>query len=180
MGLVGGLAAVLPTIYLTEYSVFHWQIIAAIAVAVAAWVLWKLPRWLARRTLLRLILATSMVLTLGLPLSTFLGITHSRFGLTVVGACPLPVFDVTVSSGGVLWFRDKTHRVTLAEIERSARGAEILVIGIGWDGAVMVDEDARRFSGARVEIFRTGDAVRRFQQLRREGKSVALILHSTC
>ena len=66
-------------------------------------------------------------------------ITYSRFGLTVYGIIPVPVFDITVNSNGLLWFRDKSHRITLEGVEPLLKSSEILVIGIGWDDVVKVE-----------------------------------------
>lgn len=125
-----------------------------------------------------------LILLLLIPLiSMFLPgkITHSRFGLTVVGFIPVPVLDVTVSEHGVLWFRDKSHFISVEEIEPLlSPDVEIIILGIGWQKAVEVDEKIREIKNAEVIIEPTPEAYRIFNESKSEGKKVILIAHSTC
>ena len=108
-------------------------------------------------------------------------VLHARFGLTVYGLVPVPGLDVVVRSNGVLWFRDKTHRVTAAEVRRYLTSdTEEVVIGTGWHGVVEVDADVRGLAGRKVHILKTPDAFRLYNRLRSEGRRVLLIAHSTC
>lgn len=107
------------------------------------------------------------------------GVTLTGFGFTVVGACPLPAADVTVTAGGAVRLRAKSHRVSRAEVAALAHGASVVVVATGWQRVVRVDEGARE-AGVRVETAATPDAVRRYEALRRAGVRVALLLHSTC
>jgi hypothetical protein len=108
-------------------------------------------------------------------------ITYSRFGLTVYGAIPVPYLDVTVNRHGFLWFRTKTHEMTLEEVEPLiASDVEVIVIGIGWERLVRVDPAVRGLAGGSVEVLTTPDAFARYNQLRNEGRRVVLLAHTTC
>ena len=129
--------------YLTEYpsSTLIAALMAAVSVVIAVGVAWLLyrrtsPIWSVGAAAICLLL---YLLVLG---SVAWGrITHSRFGLTVVGALPIPALDFTIDSNGVLWFRDKTHRITLSDVSPLVdESTEILIIGNGWHGAARVDE----------------------------------------
>lgn len=108
-------------------------------------------------------------------------VTHARFGLTVVGALPIPSLDVTINSDGRLWFRDKSHRVTLDEVLPLIDDTtEAIVIAIGWDEQVKVDKEVVEKLGPRALIQETSKALETYKKLRAEGKRVALLAHSTC
>jgi hypothetical protein len=125
---------------------------------------------------------TALLLLMVLPpLSTLWpgGITHARFGLTVVGAMPLPLVDPVIHADGQLGFRDKTHSLLAAELEPlRASGAERIVIGTGWSEQVRVSEVVRQASD--VEVLDTPGAILRHRELREQGVRVVLLLHSTC
>ncbi len=184
-----GLAVVVDTALkrrMTEYPVAAaMTTVVVLALGVIAAV-WRLTRRARSRRAASALLAILLALVVVPPASTIWpgGITHAQFGLTVVGLCPIPLFDVTIGSDGRPGFRDKTHRVTLAEARELAHaGPEILIIANGWDGAVRVDPEVLSpgaLPGVIVEVLRTGEAVARYRQLRREGRKVALLLHSTC
>jgi len=73
----------------------------------------------------------------------------------------------------------KAHFVGLAEIEPLLRERpEVLIIGTGYNNMVQVEEKIAAMPI--VEILPTLQAVRRYNELRREGKRVAAIIHSTC
>ena len=54
----------------------------------------------------------------------------------------------------------------------------MLIIGTGYDNMVQVEEEIAAMPI--VEILPTPQAVRRYNELRGEGKRVAAIIHSTC
>jgi hypothetical protein len=110
-------------------------------------------------------------------------IVHARFGLTVYGVLPIPLLDPVIGEDGLLRFRDKTHRIDRAEVERivgeGARDVDV-VIGCGWDRQVRVDPDVRSIPGIRVHVLATPAAIDFYHELRKDGARVVLILHSTC
>jgi hypothetical protein len=104
--------------YLAEYG---GQRIAAVAAIVAAGIGLVLVAYWAtikycrntRRTVTALLL---LAVVIGRPiLSTIYPgqVTYARFGLTVIGAVPVPLLDITAGPRGGLWFRDKSHFVSL-------------------------------------------------------------------
>ncbi len=106
------------------------------------------------------------------------GITHASFGFTVVGICPLPVFDLTFHANGGVWFRTKTHLVTVEELRALLdQDVEEIIVATGWQGAVEIEPG---FRGARVTALPNAEALERYREQRRLGKRVALILHATC
>ena len=109
------------------------------------------------------------------------GIRHARFGLTVLGAVPLPLIDFTVNARGIPGYRTKSHTITRAELEPLVTaGLEHLIIANGWHRVASVDADARAFPGVTVEILATPEAFARYNALRQQGKRVALLAHTTC
>jgi hypothetical protein len=57
---------------------------------------------------------------------------------------------------------------------------EILIIGIGWDGIVKVDEKIQKGAGCEVRIEKTGKAIGLFNSLKKQKRKVAIHVHSTC
>ena len=61
---------------------------------------------------------------------------------------------------------------------------EILVIGLGIDGMIEVPEETRQFIHdqgiSRLVLLKTPKACKRYNELYREGRSVALLAHGTC
>lgn len=180
--LLGLLAALLSCLYLSGHSIVPLLIGIALTTFLAALATVKIPKRMAHERRAVAFVAGVLFLCVGLPISTRWpgGITGSAYGVTVVGICPVPLFDVTFDGRGAMGFRDKTHRVKIEEALPLAKDADYLIVGIGWDGLVQVDEEVRGIPGVKVEVLKTPDAFKRYSQLRREGKRVALIAHSTC
>jgi len=112
-----------------------------------------------------------------------------RFGLLVYSAIPFPAVDIVIHANGWPTIRgstvldwtvqSKAHFVALAEIEGLLKeGPDVLIIGTGYDNMVQVEEEIAVMPA--VEILPTPQAVRRYNELRDEGKRVAAIIHSTC
>jgi hypothetical protein len=108
-------------------------------------------------------------------------VTYARFGLTVYGAIPIPVLDITVRPNGLLWFRDKSHFVSVNEVRPLLDpGVETLIIGNGWEGRVKVDPAVFELPGVTVYVLRTPDAFDLFNQFKSTGRKVALLAHTSC
>jgi len=108
-------------------------------------------------------------------------ITYARFGITVYGVIPILALDITVNSQGLLWFRDKSHWVSLDEVQSLLTpDVDILVIGIGWDEQVNVDPEIKSLDSLDVYILPTPQALDKFNQFKSEGKKTVLVSHSTC
>ena len=105
-----------------------------------------------------------------------------RFGLLVYSAIPFPGVDLVIHANGLPAVRgSKAHFVGLAEIEGLLRERpDVLIIGTGYDNMVQVEEEILAMSAVQVLPLPTPQAVRRYNELRREGKRVAAIIHSTC
>jgi hypothetical protein len=103
-----------------------------------------------------------------------------RFGLLVYSAIPFPAVDLVIHANGWPAIRgSKAHFVALAEIEGLLKeGPDVLIIGTGYDNLVQVEEKVAAMPA--VVILPTPQAVRRYNDLRGEGKRVAAIIHSTC
>ena len=93
--------------------------------------------------------------------------------------------DLVIHANGLPAVRgSKEHFVAFAEIEgllkeRPDEGMlRMHIIGTGYDNLVQVDEEISAMPN--IEILPTPQAVRRFNELRGEGKRVAAIIHSTC
>jgi hypothetical protein len=172
--------------YLTEYGQRRIVIALAIgAMGAGAAVLAYLcvVRW-CKGARCRLVIVSLLAVLLLVPtLSMFYPgkVTYSRFGLTVYGVIPVPVLDITVGPGGCLWFRDKSHFVSLEEVEALlSPEVEALVIGIGWDGEVRVDPAVQQMEGIEVHVLRTPAAFDLLNEYVSSGRVVVLLAHSTC
>ena len=172
--------------YLTEYGLQRIAVSLAIAVvgAGAAVVAYLLVVRYCRGKRCSLVIVSLLAVLLLVPTLSMLypgKVTYSRFGLTVYGVIPVPSLDITVSPGGFLWFRDKSHFISAEEVEPLlSSDVEVLVIGTGWHGAVSVDPAVQEIDGIEVHILQTPAAFELFNELVSSGKRVALIAHSTC
>ena len=180
------LVAAIIWVYLTEYGLQRIAISLAITFAgagVAAVVYLLMRKRCTTRRCSLVVLSLLIVLLLVPTLSmVYPGtVTYARFGLTVYGAIPVPSLDITVSPGGLLWFRDKSHLVSIEEVESLlSSDVEVLVVGTGWHGAVTVDPAVQELDGIEVHILQTPAAFELFNKLVSSGRRVALIAHSTC
>lgn len=81
------------------------------------------------------------------------------------------------------WWRKEGHRLTPADLEPILEAApDVLVVGTGAFGRMKVGEEARRAlatAGIKLIAASTGDAVRRYNDLR-EQKRTAGAFHLTC
>ena len=91
------------------------------------------------------------------------------------------MLDVTVNKHGILWFRPKSHLVTISEVRSLIDGdVEVLVISTGWDGIMTVEDAVSDLKNVDVRILKTPDAFRIFNELKSAGRKVVLLAHSTC
>ena len=172
--------------YLTEYGLQRIALsvaIAAVGAGVAA-VAYLLVVRTCKSRRCSLVIASLLVVLLLVPVLSMVypgQVTYSRFGLTLYGVIPVPSLDITVSPGGLLWFRDKSHFISVDEVEPLLTSdVEVLVIGIGWHGAAKVDPAVQEIDGIEVHILETPAAFELFNELVSNGRRVALIAHSTC
>ena len=103
------------------------------------------------------------------------------FGLTTYGCIPRPASDVQVRCDGTTRSVEKTHALKLEHVQWLLEPMpSILIIGIGWAGAVHPLEQVKDLKDCEVRILKTGDAIEEYNRLKSEGQMVAVHIHSTC
>ena len=95
--------------------------------------------------------------------------------------------DVIVGSDNVInssWWRKEGHRVHKEDVQEIlAYNPEIVVFGTGYYGIVKVEkevEDLLGKKGIKVEKMKSEEAVKRFNELLKQGKRAVLAIHLTC
>jgi hypothetical protein len=180
------LAAGIVCTYLTEYGARRVLVAAGVValglvVGVAAYLLVSTR---CRRKCCGVMVFVLLLVLLLMPLVSMAypgKVLYSSFGWTVYGLVPVPVLDITVGPHGALWFRDKSHLVSIDEVQPLLSPAvEVLVIGIGWHSAAGVDPAIEELEGIEIHILPTPDAFDLFNRYVSAGRRVALIAHSTC
>ncbi len=182
--LVSGLAAAAFLAHLPEHPL---RAPLAASAAVAGFVVgvflggvvYRLPAHPVVQGVVVVVLVASLVLPAG---SMFVPgtVTYSRVGLTVYGAIPVPALDITISANGVLGFRDKTLQISRVEVgELVTPDVEVVIIGTGWYEDASVQDDARLFHGVEVIVSNTPSAFDLFNEMRRNGRVVVLLAHTT-
>ncbi len=102
------------------------------------------------------------------------------FGFTVYSAIPFPYFDLKIHANGLPSIREKSHFVSLEEVsDLIDDNPEALIIGIGYDELVKVDERISN-STIKIETLETSRAIERFNELKDDNERVVAIIHSTC
>lgn len=111
-------------------------------------------------------------------------ITHYSFGkITVDGKTYTS--DVIIYPGRVdaSWWRKESHYLQAADLTEVINAKpDILVIGTGYSGVMVVPEETARFvrsKGIEIRVERTEKAVELYNNLQ-EGKVVIAALHLTC
>lgn len=107
------------------------------------------------------------------------------YGLTVYNCLPIPGADLLVHGDGSFATREgKSHELPIFEFEQfvntGKRRPDIVIIGKGYKSQVKIPKIILDSQTPLVEALNSNEAVRRFNELRRQRKRVALILHSTC
>ncbi len=172
--------------YLTEYGTRRIAAAAVIAalglgLAIAGHVL--VLKTARRAGSAPAIVVLVLVLVLAPVLSMFYPgrISHARFGLTVYGLIPVPSLDITIGAHGGLWFRDKSHWISLQEVQPLlTEDVDVLVIGTGWQDMARVDPAIHELEGVEIHSLPTPQAFELFNRYRSEGKRVVIIAHATC
>ena len=103
-------------------------------------------------------------------------------GLTVYGIVPVPALDVVVRADGWMRFREKSHELSKAEVERllgDLGNVDAIVIGTGWREQMVVDPLVHMLPCRPIYMVRTPEAFDIFNKLRKEGKRVVMIAHTT-
>ncbi|MCA9249192.1 MAG: hypothetical protein KDA42_18850 [Planctomycetales bacterium] len=184
VALLGTVTAGLSFVYLPLHGGRGRLLLAILAstLAAAALLYWIVRR-LARRRWGRLGIVVSLgALLIAPPISMVTPgrFTYARFGLSVYGLIPVPVFDITIDRQGLLWFREKSHLATADEIAPLLdESVEVLILGTGWHERMRLDDSVRDLK-VKTIVLPTPQAFQRYNQLRSEGVRVVLLAHSTC
>lgn len=116
----------------------------------------------------------------------------SFYGLTTYNAVPVPYFDLKIYPNGIMKIRDgKSHFISLNEtadifnislnlIETTNSSIDALIIASGYENLVSVDEAIINNSFFPVYVMPTPNALKKFNEMKKQGKKVAAIIHSTC
>ena len=94
--------------------------------------------------------------------------------------------DVIITPERVVetWRRKESHNLVVADLaDVVAAKPDIVVVGTGYFGRMIVSEDARRYleaQGIRVRAARTRQAVQDFNQVQDQRARVVAALHLTC
>lgn len=104
-----------------------------------------------------------------------------RFAVTTYNCIPYPATDIQVRADGQVRRVEKTHRLELPAVQWLLDSQpDVLIISTGWQGVVNVAEAITQIKRCRVEVLKTDEPIDRFGQLKKEGKKVAIHVHSTC
>src|SRR5882724_6628927 len=104
-----------------------------------------------------------------------------RFGVTTYNSVPRPITDLQIRADGAVRTVGKTHDLTMDRIEwLLAPKPDVLIIGIGWDGKTVPRPEVVEMKSYSVQILKTGEAIKLFNELKGNGKRVAIHIHSTC
>lgn len=118
-------------------------------------------------------------------------VVHNSHGLIVYKGIPIPFFDVMIYPNGLFRPVDKKHMFNSRDRTfLLRREVDIILIGSGTKGrggkgfpekaVSQFIYNANLQRGTQVIILRTAEACQEFVRLKREGKNVLFILHSTC
>ncbi len=183
---------VLVSPLLTEHS----QALPLLGIAFGVFALIWLGVHFTRNRIFRIVLsAFLLVAALSLAVSYALhrraDITYAAYGMTVYRGIPIPFFDAIFFPDGGFRLTDKKHHFRSHDIRYFlSQKTDILLVGSGWRGAggkgfevpegVYFKYNEFTTRGTQVIILPTPEACKKFNDLKKEGKKVLFILHSTC
>jgi hypothetical protein len=118
-------------------------------------------------------------------------IVARRHGLTVYKGIPIPFFDVMIFPEGGFRLVDKKHYFNARDREfLNRRRADIVLIGSGYQGMGGRGFQQQRGSqfvynhhtkvGTQIILLPTAEACDRYNQLKRQGKNVLFVIHTSC
>jgi hypothetical protein len=103
------------------------------------------------------------------------------FGLTTYGCIPHPVSDIQVRCDGRTRSVEKTHDLKLEHVQWLLDPIPtVLIISTGWDGVTNTEQKIRDLKDCEVRILKTGEAVKEYNHLKKQGEKIAIHVHSTC
>ena len=107
------------------------------------------------------------------------------FGLIVINGKTYSS-DVIILPSKVVdgWWRLEGHRLQIPDVrDYLLEDVDAVVVGTGYYGMMRVDDeviDAFRRRGREVYVLRSGEAVKKYNELVRSGRKVTLFIHLTC
>jgi len=94
--------------------------------------------------------------------------------------------DLIITPSGVKpnWWRVEGHRLQLTDVQEVVNAdVDVVVIGTGYDGRMIVDDDvikAFKERGAEVYVLKSRQAVKKYNEEVEKGRKVLLLIHLTC
>jgi VanZ family protein len=119
------------------------------------------------------------------------GVVHDGYALAIYRGVPIPFFDLLIDPGGGFRLVDKKHYFkSRDQVYLKRRRPDILIIGTGYRGLGGLGFPHQRGSGftynpytqrgTQVIILESREACALYNQLKRDGKNVLFVLHTTC
>ena len=103
------------------------------------------------------------------------------FGLTTYDCIPYPVSDIQIRCDGRTRSVEKTHDLKLEHVQWLLDPMPtVLIISTGWDGVTNPEQKIRDLKDCEVRILKTGEAVKEYNHLKKQGEKIAIHVHSTC
>ncbi len=119
------------------------------------------------------------------------GVMQAKYGFTVYRGIPIPFFDIFIFEDGSFRLVDKKHSFNARDRNKILfEASDIVIIGAGYKNKGGKGFNLERKSGfiyntdkkmgTQFIIQRTDKAVETYNKLRREGKNVTFVIHTTC
>jgi len=192
--LVGALALsfILISPLLTEHEYWHFCLLACFGLFFIVMLIIHLFQFrLFKTAFISLGLAVMLLLSGSYAVNSSRNITYNSYGLTIYKGIPLPFFDIIIYPNGSFRLVDKKHYFRVQDKNYFLKqGADIILVGSGAEGkgGKGFDEgvgthfifNKYTLKGAQVIILPTPDACRKYNKLKKAGKSVLFVLHNTC
>lgn len=153
-------------------------LVGMLAAFLANWIVRKLPDSIVTRFCALGLIA--IVVALPFVSASMKQVTYSRFGFTVYGVLPIPLFDFTVNGEGELNLLAKTDAITIEQISTLVDSeTTVIVIAQGWDSDIKVDEMIHaEFLNLDIHELSTPEAFEKYNELIRQDVKVVLVAHT--
>ncbi|NOX99487.1 MAG: hypothetical protein GXP30_07130 [Verrucomicrobia bacterium] len=103
------------------------------------------------------------------------------FACVTYGGIPRLISDLQVRSDGEIRKVEKTHDLKMENVRWLLESKpDILIIATGQDGVTQPSEKIENIQNCEIIILKTDEAVKLYNKLKDEKKSVAIHVHSTC
>ncbi|MBI3922823.1 MAG: hypothetical protein HY318_15490 [Armatimonadetes bacterium] len=136
---------------------------------------------MSRKTTIVICIAVVLLISLWLITNPPGRFGKCGFAFTTYNSVPRIVTDMQIRCDGKFRKVEKTHDLGYSEIEWLLMPPpEVLILSTGWSAKVVPAENIRETIPCEVHLLPTGKAIEEFNRLKREGRRVAIHLHSTC